>query len=126
MRLRLEPGESIVLRTLRDTRVKGPVRIDRRLTDLERRAGAQKATREARKEQEARRQAKDADAARGLGVGMTAAYAILGMPLLGAGLGWLVDQRLGTNVWLGLGMLAGATAGVGFALFVLQRSGRGS
>lgn len=61
------------------------------------------------------------EASRGLGVGMTVAYAIIGIPLFGAGGGWLLDRALGGNAWQPILTVAGAFLGVGFAVFVLNK-----
>lgn len=61
------------------------------------------------------------DVARGTGVGLTAAYAIVGLPLAGAGIGWLIDRPTGGNIAQGVGVLIGAVVGVAFALHVVNR-----
>lgn len=100
--------------------------FDERLRELESRAEKHRIVREAARAKTQRQQSKDADSARGLGVGMTIAYAILGMPLVGAGLGWLLDERLGVKIWMGIGMLLGAVAGIGFAVLTINRVNRDS
>lgn len=100
--------------------------FDERLRELESRAEKHRVVREAARAKTQRQQSKDADSARGLGVGMTIAYAILGMPLVGAGLGWLLDERLGVKIWMGIGMLLGAVAGIGFAVLTINRVNRDS
>ncbi len=65
---------------------------------------------------------KDRDAYRGVGVGLTVAYTIIGVPLLGAAVGFLIDQSRGTSQWTGICTVAGAFLGVGFALFTLNRT----
>jgi F0F1-type ATP synthase assembly protein I len=95
--------------------------FDARLKEIEERADHHRVRSQAAKAKAAREDRQNADSARGLGVGMTIAYAILGMPLLGAGLGWLLDERLGGKLWIGVGMLLGAAAGIGFAVLTLNR-----
>jgi F0F1-type ATP synthase assembly protein I len=59
--------------------------------------------------------------ARGLGVGLSIAYAIIGLPLLGAGLGYLADRATDSNVWSGLGAVAGAVVGIVHAILMLNK-----
>lgn len=63
----------------------------------------------------------DGEAARGLGVGLSAAYAIIGCPLLGAGIGYLADQAIGGTAGVTIGTVVGAVAGMGLAIFMLNR-----
>lgn len=96
--------------------------FEERLKAVETKAVEHKRKRETVKAQESKRSALDAASTKGLGVGMTVAYAILGMPLVGAGVGWLIDQRLGISMWQGILMLVGAVAGIAFTVFSLQKT----
>ncbi|HWA83657.1 MAG TPA: hypothetical protein VG820_09500 [Fimbriimonadaceae bacterium] len=59
---------------------------------------------------------------RSLGIGMTAAYALVGMMMLGVGLGWLVDHgNNSANVGPALGGLAGCVVGIGFVIWLINR-----
>ena len=62
---------------------------------------------------------------RQLGIGLSIAYAILGLPLVGAGIGWLIDRATGVQgVWVGPLVLVGAAAGVAMAVVLLGKSNR--
>ena len=81
-----------------------------------------KAKYDAGKRQVEKRQTLERDSAVGLGQGLTFVYTFLGMPLVGFGLGFLVDLWLKTAIFRGLGALAGATIGVWLALVQLNRN----
>lgn len=61
------------------------------------------------------------DANQGLGMGMTIAYTILGMPLAGGCLGLLLNKVTNGTAWLPLCSLIGMVAGLSFAIFLLYR-----
>jgi F0F1-type ATP synthase assembly protein I len=65
----------------------------------------------------------DAKSAAGLGYGLAIAYAIIGVPLLGALIGWVIDSRLGTTLWTGILTVLGAVVGIGYALVLINRPG---
>jgi F0F1-type ATP synthase assembly protein I len=92
------------------------------LKRVESRAAEAKAAQEALRSEAERIGAADGDSARGLGVGLSIAYTIIGVPLLGVLVGWIVDSQLGTNVWKGLGMLIGAVIGIALAFVFLNRT----
>ncbi|MEJ5170374.1 MAG: hypothetical protein WHU10_05250, partial [Fimbriimonadales bacterium] len=49
------------------------------------------------------------DSAHGVGYGLTIAYTILGVPMLGVLVGWILDQRAGTGqLFTGLGVTIGS------------------
>lgn len=92
-----------------------------KLKALEKRATEAKRQHEKTKARVEAQRADDGKAAKGLGIGLTVAYAIIGTPLVGFGAGWALDQTLGTRGWQsGLGLL-GAFLGVGYAVFVLNK-----
>lgn len=96
--------------------------FQKRLKEIESRASVAKAERDAKLQEKARQVKSDRDVNRGLGVGMSVAYTILGVPMFGIGVGYLVDRSLGTDFWKGVGALVGATVGVAMALYILNRS----
>ncbi len=68
----------------------------------------------------------DPESARGLGTGLTIAYAIIGMPLVGWAIGALIDRasnNTGPNnlEWAAVLTLLGSVVGVTFAIFVASR-----
>lgn len=64
---------------------------------------------------------KEAEGNRGLGLGMSAAYAIIGVPLFGIGVGFLIDLKTGTTFFRGLGALLGSIGGIVGAVMMLNR-----
>lgn len=58
---------------------------------------------------------------RGLGVGITAGYALVGCMLFGWFIGWLLDRRSGGNVYQAFLALGGSVVGVGFAIWMINR-----
>jgi F0F1-type ATP synthase assembly protein I len=95
--------------------------FDDRLRDLEARAQASKDRREAKAATERRQIARDAESNRGLGMGMTVAYTIIGVPLFAIAIGWVLDQRMGTNIYRGMGALIGSIVGIIGAIVLLNR-----
>lgn len=59
-----------------------------------------------------------AEGGKNLGKGLRLAYAIIGLPLVGFGIGWLIDRQIGGTTWQGLMTVAGAA----FAIFYAVRS----
>lgn len=66
----------------------------------------------------------DSDAARGLGVGMMVAYLIIGVPLIGALIGYFVDRATKSGNGTAIGVVAGAILGVAMAISVMNRANR--
>lgn len=58
---------------------------------------------------------------KGLGFGLAAAYALLGMVFFGWGIGWLIDRSSGGITGQAIGVTLGGIAGLGAALFMLNR-----
>lgn len=63
----------------------------------------------------------DGESARGLGEGITVAYAIIGFPLIGAGVGWFLAEGDQKQTAMGVGVVVGMVIGVSFGLFLLNR-----
>lgn len=95
--------------------------FDDRLRDLEARAQAVKDRRETKARTEQRRITSDAESNRGLGIGLTVAYAIIGVPLFGILVGYAIDSAAGTNLYKGLGALLGSIFGIAGAVIILNR-----
>lgn len=95
--------------------------FDSRMEELEARAQAVKREREAKEAQAARATKSDRDAAKGLGVGMSIAYTIIGLPLFGALVGWMIDNNTGGTQAKGIGVMIGVVAGMGMAFVILNR-----
>ncbi len=95
--------------------------FEKKLQDLETRASRAKEKRENVEKKISRERADSASSARGLGVGLTVAYAIIGTPLVGAGAGWLIDRSVGGTLWMGILTVSGAFIGVGCAVYILNK-----
>ncbi len=64
--------------------------------------------------------------ARGIGVGLTVAYSIIGTPLFMYGVGMLIDSAVGTPAtatlkWSSGLLMIGALIGVSFAIYTTQK-----
>lgn len=95
-----------------------------RLKALEDRAHAQKQIRENKKREENRRMESDRDSARGLGVGLSIAYTLIGLPLLGLAIGWYLDSGSGGQTYKGIGAVAGTALGIVMTVILLSRADR--
>jgi F0F1-type ATP synthase assembly protein I len=94
--------------------------VDAQFADLEKRASAARVTHNKAKNSEPSRIEGDRRASRGLGIGMAMAYTMLGLPLLGIVLGFLLNKVL-PGPWIAVGVLVGFIAGVAFAIFLSNR-----
>ena len=88
---------------------------------FERRTRKAQGTHRLAKSQEAERLASDGRANKGLGVGLAIAYTLLGLPMAGLGIGFLLDRMLGATIWKGIGTVVGAAGGIAFAVMMLNR-----
>lgn len=95
--------------------------ITDRLHQIERRASAYRAAQieAGRKSDQVLKQ--DAESYRGLGMGLTIAYTILGFPMLGAGIGWLIERNNPGGGAMGIAVTVGCFVGVGAAIWMLSR-----
>lgn len=62
----------------------------------------------------------DRRASKGLGIGLAMAYTMIGLPLLGIVLGFLLN-RVVPGPWIAVGVVGGFVAGIAFALFLGNR-----
>lgn len=95
--------------------------FEEKLAKFDARFQAEKTAHEARKVEQEQRMKSDRESTKGLGLGMTLAYAIVGVPVFGYFAGFAVDKSLGTNTWAGIGMLIGALIGIAAAVVMLSR-----
>jgi F0F1-type ATP synthase assembly protein I len=95
--------------------------FEQRLEKLHDKADQAKAVNDSVKREQERNWAAERSSARGLGIGLTVAYTIVGLPLVGAGVGWLIDRSLGTSGAVAIGVVAGAALGMVMALMMLNR-----
>ncbi len=100
--------------------------FERRAEDLHDRAADAADRYRARQRIETHRRTSDGEAARGIGTGLSVAYTILGFPLVGFGVGWLIDRyvRHGGNSWQSALGLIGAGAGVWIAIVMVNQQNK--
>jgi F0F1-type ATP synthase assembly protein I len=96
--------------------------FEERLARIEAKAEAVRAAREGKSAAESKRRGSDAEDYRGLGIGLAVAYTIIGVPIAGAAIGWLLDQAMGSALWIQVCTLAGATLGVFMAVLMLNKA----
>lgn len=92
-----------------------------RLKKFDDRLAEQKSIHEARKIEAEQKQKGDREATKGLGLGMSVAYAIIGVPVFGYGIGFLVDKSSGSTTFAGIGMLIGCLVGIAVAMVMLSK-----
>lgn len=98
--------------------------LDHRLDELGKKAEALKQKKQAA-DVEAQKQVRmTQDANAGLGMGLTIAYAILGVPLAGAIVGVVLKNSTGNPVWMPVFTLAGLVFGVLTAVILIQRNNK--
>lgn len=102
-----------------------PSDLDARMSRFESRTAAAKNVHRQAKGEEQSRLANDTKAARGLGIGLAAAYALIGLPLVGALLGFLL-ARVAPGPWIALGAVVGFVGGIAFVVYLSGREGNRS
>ena len=110
-------------------RVTAPAELPRAETDdLDARLDALKAKSEAaiaQKQEQERQARKDVksqqEASYGLGVGLSVSYTLIGMPVLGAVLGLILNKLTGGNAWTLIGVLGGFGLGLFWVVLVTNR-----
>jgi len=100
--------------------------LEQKLQAIEAQAKEARARQRARSQEKERRAGTDQETARGLGLGLSIAYAIIGMPMVGLALGWYLDDRFNANAWKPMLVMLGAVAGIGYAVYQLNRNERSS
>ena len=99
--------------------------FENRLQRLHERANRAKAANESVKREKERNLAADRESAKGLGIGLTIAYTIVGLPLAGAGIGWLIDRSTNSTQGVGIGAVVGAALGLAMAILMLNKQNKG-
>lgn len=92
-------------------------RFGKKLDDIGARRESQRKTKKSQSEL-------DRDAARGLGIGMMVAYLIIGVPLIGALVGYFIDRATNGANAMAIGVVVGAVLGVAMAISVMNRANR--
>ncbi len=95
-----------------------------RLASLENRAATARKHQEIKKAEDERRMKSDQSSASGLGVSLSIAYSIIGLPVAGFLIGLLIIRQGGSSSWRDGLILVGAFAGVFYAIFMLNRLNR--
>lgn len=107
----------------RDDKVEGiQSEFDSRMTDLDKRIKKMRSDREEKKVAESKVLKESVSSARGLGLGLTVAYTFIGCPLLGALIGWGIDQWRHTDIYKGIFMMVGAAGGLALVVYFLKRA----
>jgi len=71
---------------------------------------------------QAKKEKSDRESAKGLGVGLSIAYTILGMPVAGYLIGWAIDGNSVVQTGRNFGTLIGAFIGVAAAVMMMNRT----
>lgn len=95
--------------------------LDAKFDRIESTAAKARQTRHTRLAKEVEKKDQDQSAAIGLGIGMSFMFAMIGMLLVGLLVGFLIDRSNGTSVWRGYGAVIGASLGMLFGLYQLNR-----
>ena len=93
-----------------------------RLKALEEKAKTVKEVRDNQNREKTRKLESDRETAKGLGLGLSIAYTIIGLPILGAVIGWFLDSRMGGQTFTSLGVLIGSVLGIVAAVFMISRA----
>jgi F0F1-type ATP synthase assembly protein I len=96
--------------------------FDERMRNLETKLDRVREQREGKRVQEQVRTNIDASASKGLGLGLQIAYTIIGLPLIGALIGYFIDRATGATLWTGLLAVAGMAGGVTLTVMFMGRS----
>ena len=80
--------------------------------------------REAATRIEKRKQVSDGKVAVGMGMGLSIAYTIIGCPLVGFGIGYLLDMQAGTTTMRSYAAMVGIVVGMGVACVRIQKTNR--
>jgi F0F1-type ATP synthase assembly protein I len=117
----VEPPEPIEIETKSNVPDVDHAALDAKLDQLEQRVREAKGGyAKAVNKQTPKAIAQDNKNAHGTATGMMIAYSILGFPMLGAGLGALVDWRFGPHFGLATGVLGGTTLGLIIAVRMMR------
>jgi len=97
--------------------------FDQRMHDLQAKLDRVREEREGNRVREQVRTNIDASASKGLGMGLQIAYTIIGLPLIGALIGYFIDRATGATLWTGLLAVAGMAGGLTLTVMFMSRSG---
>jgi F0F1-type ATP synthase assembly protein I len=94
--------------------------VDAQFDAIEKRASAARLIHAKAKNADSSRIGSDGRAARGLGIGLAMAYTMVGLPLFGLVVGFLINKVV-PGPWIAVGVVGGFIAGVVFALYLSNR-----
>ncbi len=63
-----------------------------------------------------------AEDSKGLGLGFSVAYTLIGVPILGVGAGWLLDRALKSTVFMGVGAIVGMVIGIVLVILMVNKA----
>ncbi len=89
--------------------------------EISQRVNQAKATREKKQAQASQKLEKENEANKGLGYGLAIAYAVMGMPLAGLGVGYLLDKAFGTQSLQAICAGLGFILGMGYVVILSKR-----
>ena len=93
-----------------------------RMRLVQEKAAGMKTIRDNAIKEESRKNKSEQESARGLGIGLHVAYALIGLPLMGAAVGWFLDSRLGVEMWKGIGVVAGLAIAIAYTVMMMNRN----
>jgi F0F1-type ATP synthase assembly protein I len=96
--------------------------FDDKLKALEAKAQDLKEKRERQKIQAEKEIQSTQESNAGLGMGMTIAYVIIGVPVAGGLIGMLLNKLTGSTFWLTLFGMGGVVLGLGFAVYLATKN----
>jgi F0F1-type ATP synthase assembly protein I len=96
--------------------------LEERLKNVRSSSGASHGSSESSAESLAKARLNERKDARGLGAGLQIAYSIIGFPVVGFGIGAVLDHELGTPYWKGFVGLAGCVLGIVSALILIKEA----
>src|SRR2546423_13862192 len=97
-------------------------KLESQLKSLESNAAAARQSHESKKAHAQQELRTTAEQTKGLGLGLTAAYLVVGVPLMFAFIGWLIDRSAGSNLWFGILTMIGAVIGITMMVITLNRA----
>lgn len=95
--------------------------IDTRLELLKQKAAASRAKHDRATKLSESEIASSSRNARASGLGLTVAYMIMGFPMAGAGVGWIIDRATGASTWMGILTTIGAVVGVAVTVAMVNK-----
>ncbi len=97
-------------------------KLDEELRILDQRAQAGKAIRDNQAKVKLKENLSDQSSARGLGLGLAMAYMIIGLPMAGVAIGWVIDNQLHTTIWKGILAVVGLAIGLAMTIQYQNRT----